>query len=129
MLPSCLKSLVRDLGKTGARGVSKKLNAAHQVETAFGHDEYSCAFLATGECSIYSLSRRELMGLKDVPPDNKENEANYCMYLGRENALWQGGGCLGLCVITHATGRHRDCIAAALRLKDIDAEIDVSWEY
>lgn len=44
MLPSCLKSLVRDLGKTGVRGVSKKLNAAHQVETAFGHDEYSCAF-------------------------------------------------------------------------------------
>lgn len=128
MLPSCLKSLVRDLGKTGARGVSKKLNAAHQVETAFGHDEYSCAFLATGECSIYSLSRRELMGLKDVPPDNKENEANYCRYLaermlsGKAEDAW---------VLRHnpCDGRHRDCIAAALRLKDIDVEIDVSWEY
>lgn len=128
MLPSCLKSLVRDLGKTGARGVSKKLNAAHQVETAFGHDEYSCAFLATGECSIYSLSRRELMGLKDVPPDNKENEANYCRYLaermpsGKAEDAW---------ALRHnpCDGRHRDCIAAALRLKDIDVEIDVSWEY
>lgn len=128
MLPSCLKSLMRDLGKTGARGVSKKLNAAHQVETAFGHDEYSCAFLATGECSIYSLSRRELMGLKDVPPDNKENEANYCRYLaermlsGKAEDAW---------VLRHnpCDGRHRDCIAAALRLKDIDVEIDVSWEY
>lgn len=128
MLPSCLKSLVRDLGKTGARGVSKKLNAAHQVETAFGHDEYSCAFLATGECSIYSLSRRELMGLKDVPPDNKENEANYCGYLaermlsGKAEDAW---------ALRHnpCDGRHRDCIAAALRLKDIDVEIDVSWEY
>lgn len=128
MLPSCLKSLVRDLGKTGARGVSKKLNAAHQVETAFGHDEYSCAFLATGECSIYSLSRRELMGLKDVPPDNKENEANYCRYLaermlsGKAEDAW---------VLRHnpCDGRHRDCIAAALRLKDIDVEIDVSWAY
>lgn len=128
MLPSCLKSLVRDLGKTGARGVSKKLNAAHQVETAFGHDEYSCAFLATGECSIYSLSRRELMGLKDVPPDNKENEANYCRYLaermlsGKAEDDW---------ALRHnpCDGRHRDCIAAALRLKDIDVEIDVSWEY
>jgi len=128
MLPSCLKSLVRDLGKTGARGVSKKLNAAHQVETAFGHDEYSCAFLATGECSIYSLSRRELMGLKDVPPDNKENEANYCRYLaermlsGKAEDAW---------ALRHnpCDDRHRDCIAAALRLKDIDVEIDVSWEY
>lgn len=128
MLPSCLKSLVRDLGKTGARGVSKKLNAAHQVETAFGHDEYSCAFLATGECSIYSLSRRELMGLKDAPPDNKENEANYCRYLaermlsGKAEDAW---------ALRHnpCDGRHRDCIAAALRLKDIDVEIDVSWEY
>lgn len=128
MLPSCLKSLVRDLGKTGARGVSKKLNAAHQVETAFGHDEYSCAFLATGECSIYSLSRRELMGLKDVPPDNKENEANYCRYLagkmlsGKAEDAWalQHNPC---------DGRHRDCIAAALRLKGIDVEIDVGWEY
>lgn len=128
MLPSCLKSLVRDLGKTGARGVSKKLNAAHQVETAFGHDEYSCAFLATGECSIYSLSGRELMGLKDVPPDNKENEANYCRYLaermlsGKAEDAW---------ALRHnpCDGRHRDCIAAALRLKDIDVEIDVSWEY
>ncbi|WP_373267846.1 hypothetical protein [Collinsella aerofaciens] len=128
MLPSCLKSLVRDLGKTGARGVSKKLNAAHQVETAFGHDEYSCAFLATGECSIYSLSRRELMGLKDVPPDNKENEANYCRYLaermlsGKAEDAW---------ALRHnpCDGRHRDCIAAALRLKDIDVEIDVNWEY
>lgn len=128
MLPSCLKSLVRDLGKTGARGVSKKLNAAHQVETAFGHDEYSCAFLATGECSIYSLSRRELMGLKDVPPDNKENEANYCRYLaermlsGKAEDAW---------ALRHnpCDGRHRDCIAASLRLKDIDVEIDVSWEY
>ena len=128
MLPSCLKSLVRDLGKTGARGVSKKLNAAHQVETAFGHDEYSCAFLATGECSIYSLSRRELMGLKDVPPDNKENEANYCRYLaermlsGKAEDAW---------ALRHnpCDGRHDDCIAAALRLKDIDVEIDVSWEY
>lgn len=128
MLPSCLKSLVRDLGKTVARGVSKKLNAAHQVETAFGHDEYSCAFLATGECSIYSLSRRELMGLKDVPPDNKENEANYCRYLaermlsGKAEDAW---------ALRHnpCDGRHRDCIAAALRLKDIDVEIDVSWEY
>lgn len=128
MLPSCLKSLVRDLGKTGARGVSKKLNAAHQVETAFGHDEYSCAFLATGECSIYSLSRRELMGLKDVPPDNKENEANYCRYLaermlsGKAEDAW---------ALRHnpCDGRHRDCIAAAPRLKDIDVEIDVSWEY
>lgn len=128
MLPSCLKSLVRDLGKTGARGVSKKLNAAHQVETAFGHDEYSCAFLATGECSIYSLSRRELMGLKDVPPDNKENEVNYCRYLaermlsGKAEDAW---------ALRHnpCDGRHRDCIAAALRLKDIDVEIDVSWEY
>lgn len=128
MLPSCLKSLVRDLGKTGARGVSKKLNAAHQVETAFGHHEYSCAFLATGECSIYSLSRRELMGLKDVPPDNKENEANYCRYLaermlsGKAEDAW---------ALRHnpCDGRHRDCIAAALRLKDIDVEIDVSWEY
>lgn len=128
MLPSCLKSLVRDLGKTGARGVSKKLNAAHQVETAFGHDEYSCAFLATGECSIYSLSRRELMGLKDVPPDNKENEANYCRYLaermlsGKAEDAW---------ALRHnpCDGRHRDCIAAALRLKDIDVEIDASWEY
>lgn len=128
MLPSCLKSLVRDLGKTGARGVSKKLIAAHQVETAFGHDEYSCAFLATGECSIYSLSRRELMGLKDVPPDNKENEANYCRYLaermlsGKVEDAW---------ALRHnpCDGRHRDCIAAALRLKDIDVEIDVSWEY
>lgn len=128
MLPSCLKSLVRDLGKTGARGVSKKLNAAHQVETAFGHDEYSCAFLATGECSIYSLSRRELMGLKDVLPDNKENEANYCRYLaermlsGKAEDAW---------ALRHnpCDGRHRDCIAAALRLKDIDVEIDVSWEY
>lgn len=128
MLPSCLKSLVRDLGKTGARGVSKKLNAAHQVETAFGHDEYSCAFLATGECSIYSLSRRELMGLKDVPLDNKENEANYCRYLaermlsGKAEDAW---------ALRHnpCDGRHRDCIAAALRLKDIDVEIDVSWEY
>lgn len=128
MLPSCLKSLVRDLGKTGARGVSKKLNAAHQVETAFGHDEYSCAFLATEECSIYSLSRRELMGLKDVPPDNKENEANYCRYLaermlsGKAEDAW---------ALRHnpCDGRHRDCIAAALRLKDIDVEIDVSWEY
>lgn len=128
MLPSCLKSLVRDLGKTGARGVSKKLNAAHQVETAFGHDEYSCAFLATGECSNYSLSRRELMGLKDVPPDNKENEANYCRYLaermlsGKAEDAW---------ALRHnpCDGRHRDCIAAALRLKDIDVEIDVSWEY
>ena len=128
MLLSCLKSLVRDLGKTGARGVSKKLNAAHQVETAFGHDEYSCAFLATGECSIYSLSRRELMGLKDVPPDNKENEVNYCRYLaermlsGKAEDAW---------ALRHnpCDGRHRDCIAAALRLKDIDVEIDVSWEY
>lgn len=128
MLPSCLKSLVRDLGKTGAQGVSKKLNAAHQVETAFGHDEYSCAFLATGECSIYSLSRRELMGLKDVPPDNKENEANYCRYLaermlsGKAEDAW---------ALRHnpCDGRHRDCIAAALRLKDIDVEIDVNWEY
>lgn len=128
MLPSCLKSLVRDLGKTGARGVSKKLNAAHQVETAFGHDEYSCALLATGECSIYSLSRRELMGLKDVPPDNKENEANYCRYLaermlsGKAEDAW---------ALRHnpCDGRHRDCIAAALRLKDIDVEIDVNWEY
>lgn len=128
MLPSCLKSLVRDLGKTGARGVSKKINAAHQVETAFGHDEYSCAFLATGECSIYSLSRRELMGLKDVPLDNKENEANYCRYLaermlsGKAEDAW---------ALRHnpCDGRHRDCIAAALRLKDIDVEIDVSWEY
>lgn len=128
MLPSCLKLLVRDLGKTGARGVSKKLNAAHQVETAFGHDEYSCAFLATGECSIYSLSRRELMGLKDVPPDNKENEANYCRYLaermlsGKAEDAW---------ALRHnpCDGRHRDCITAALRLKDIDVEIDVSWEY
>ena len=128
MLPSCLKSLVRDLGKTGARGVSKKLNAAHQVETAFGHDEYSCAFLATGECSIYSLSRCELMGLKDVPPDNKENDANYCRYLaermlsGKAEDAW---------ALRHnpCDGRHRDCIAAALRLKDIDVEIDVSWEY
>lgn len=128
MLPSCLKSLVRDLGKTGARGVSKKLNAAHQVETAFGHDEYSCAFLATGECSIYSLSRRELMGLKDVPPDNKENEANYCRYLaermlsGKAEDAW---------ALRHnpCDGRHRDCIAAALRWKDIDVEIDVNWEY
>lgn len=128
MLPSCLKSLVRDLGKTGARGVLKKLNAAHQVETAFGHDEYSCAFLATGECSIYSLSRRELMGLKDVPPDNKENEANYCRYLaermlsGKAEDAW---------ALRHnpCDGRHRDCIAAALRLKDIDVEIDASWEY
>lgn len=128
MLPSCLKSLVRDLGKTGARGVLKKLNASHQVETAFGHDEYSCAFLATGECSIYSLSRRELMGLKDVPPDNKENEANYCRYLaermlsGKAEDAW---------ALRHnpCDGRHRDCIAAALRLKDIDVEIDVSWEY
>lgn len=127
-MPSCLKSLVRDLGKTGARGVSKKPNAAHQVETAFGHDEYSCAFLATGECSIYSLSRRELMGLKDVPPDNKENEANYCRYLaermlsGKAEDAW---------ALRHnpCDGRHRDCIAAALRLKDIDVEIDVSWEY
>lgn len=128
MLPSCLKSLVRDLGKTGARGVSKKLNAAHQVETAFGHDEYSCAFLATGECSIYSLSRRELMGLKDVPPDNKENEANYYRYLaermlsGKAEDAW---------ALRHnpCDGRHRDCIAAALRLKNIDVEIDVNWEY
>lgn len=128
MLPSCLKSIVRDLGKTGARDVSKKLNAAHKVETAFGHDEYSCAFLATGECSIYSLSRRELMGLKDVPPDNKKNEANYCRYLaermlsGRAEDAW---------ALRHnpCDGRHRDCIAAALRLKDIDVEIDVSWEY
>lgn len=128
MLPSCLKSIARDLGKTGARDVSKKLNAAHKVETAFGHDEYSCAFLATGECSIYSLSRRELMGLKDVPPDNKENEANYCRYLvermlsGRAEDVW---------ALRHnpCDGRHRDCIAAALRLKDIDVEIDVSWEY
>lgn len=128
MLPSCLKSIVRDLGKTGARDVSKKLNAAHKVETAFGHDEYSCAFLATGECSIYSLSRRELMGLKDVPPDNKENEANYCRYLaermlsGRAEDAW---------ALRHnpCDDRHRDCIAAALRLKDIDVEIDVSWEY
>lgn len=127
MLPSCLKSIVRDLGKTDARGVSKKLNAARQVETAFGHDEYSCAFLATGECSIYSLSRRELMGLKDVPPDNKENEANYCRYLaermlsGRAEDAW---------ALRHnpCDGRHRDCIAAALRLKDIDVEIDVGWE-
>lgn len=128
MLPSCLKSLVRDLGKTGARGVSKKLNAAHQVETAFGHDEYSCAFFATGECSIYSLSRRELMGLKDVPPDNKENEANYCRYLaermlsGKAEDAW---------ALRHnpCDGRHRDCIAAALRLKGIGVEIDVGWEY
>lgn len=128
MLPSCLKSIVRDLGKTGVRGVSKKFNAAHQVETAFGHDEYSCAFLATGECSIYSLSRRELMGLKDVPPDNNENEANYCRYLaermlsGKAEDAW---------ALRHnpCDGRHRDCIAAALRLKDIDVEIDVSWEY
>lgn len=128
MLPSCLKSLVRDLGKTGARGVSKKLNAAHQVETAFGHDEYSCAFLATGECSIYSLSRRELMGLKDVPPDNKENEANYCRYLA-ERMLF--GKAEDAWALRHnpCDGRHRDCIAAALRLKDIDVEIDVSWEY
>lgn len=128
MLPSCLKSLVRDLGKTGARGVSKKLNAAHQVETAFGHDEYSCAFLATGECSIYSLSRRELMGLKDVSPDNKENEANYCRYLA-ERML--SGKAKDAWALRHnpCDGRHRDCIAAALRLKDIDVEIDVSWEY
>lgn len=128
MLPSCLKSIVRDLGKTDVRGVSKKLNAARQVETAFGHDEYSCAFLAAGECSIYSLSRRELMGLKDVPPDNKENEANYCRYLaermlsGKAEDAW---------ALRHnlCDGRHRDCIAATLRLKGIDVEIDVGWEY
>lgn len=128
MLPSCLKSIVRDLGKTGVRGVSKKLNAVRQVETAFGHDEYSCAFLAAGECSIYSLSRRELMGLKDVSPDNKENEANYCRYLaermlsGKAEDAW---------ALRHnpCDGRHRDCIAAALRLKGIDVEIDVGWEY
>ena len=122
MLPSCLKSIVRDLGKTGARDVSKKLNAARQVETAFGHDEYSCAFLAAGECSIYSLSRRELMDLKDVPPDNKENDANYCRYLAeRMLSAW---------ALRHnpCDGRHRDCIAAALRLKGIDVEIDVGWE-
>lgn len=104
MLPSCLKSIVRNLGKTGARGVSKKLNAARQVETAFGHDEYSCAFLAAGECSIYSLSRRELMGLKDVPPDNKENDANYCRYLAERMLSGKVEDAWALRhVITHAT--------------------------
>lgn len=125
---SFLKAIVRGTGKAGARDISEKLNKAHQVEAAFGHDEYSCAYLATGECPFSGLSGRELMELKNVPPDNKENEANYCRYLaekmlsGKAEDAW---------ALRHnpCDGRHRDCIAAALRSKGIDVEIDVGWEY
>lgn len=125
---SFLKAIVRGTGKAGARDISEKLDEAHQAEAAFGHDEYSCTYLATGECPVSSLSGRELMELKNVPPDNKENEANYSRYLaekmlsGKAEDAW---------ALRHnpCDGRHRDCIAAALRLKGIDVEIDVDWEY
>lgn len=128
MLLSFLKTIVRGTSKAGVRGISGKLNEAHQAEAAFGHDEYSCAYLATGECPVSGLSGHELMELKNVPPDNKENEANYCRYLaekmlsGKAEDAW---------ALRHnpCDGRHRDCIAAALRLKGMGVKIDVGWEY
>lgn len=44
------------------------------------------------------------MGLKDVPPDNKENDANYCRYLAERMLSGKVEDAWALRhVITHAT--------------------------